>query len=178
VTTGGDFVLVGGDVVVVGGDVVVVVGGAVVVVGGAVVVGDVDPEPTPGFDVVVVVGGDVVVGTFAGTVLEGALAPGCSLATTRPMEMVAPVASSTAARVSRRRRSSARFLVSGELNGGMELIGSSSDQHRPMKAAVRSLRLRASCGYPMKVRPGFAPGRLASTPRVNHRLSDVSGYGS
>jgi hypothetical protein len=121
VTTGLDFVLVGGDVVVVvvGGDVVVVV------VGGGVVVGDVDPELAPGFDEVgvVVVGGGVVAGTCVGTVVEGALAPGCSLATTTPMAMAAPVATRAAARVSFRRRASARCLLSGELSLGMEVIG-------------------------------------------------------
>jgi hypothetical protein len=80
------------------------------VVGGAVVGG-------------VVVGGDVVEGTPAGTVLEGALAPGCSLATTTPMAMVAPVAARAAARVSRRKRASVCRLVSGELDCGVELIG-------------------------------------------------------
>jgi hypothetical protein len=114
--------------VVVGGDVVVVVGGVVVVV--VVVAGVVDPGEAPGGAVVggavvggAVVGGDVVEGTPAGTVLEGALAPGCSLATTTPMAMVAPVAARAAARVSRRKRASVCRLVSGELDCGVELIG-------------------------------------------------------
>lgn len=107
--------VVGGDVVV-----VVVVGGDVVVV-----VGDVDPEGASGTDEVgaAVVGGDVVEGTRAGTVLEGVLAPGCSLATTTPMAIVAPVAARAAARVSRRKRASVCRLVSGELDCGVELIG-------------------------------------------------------
>jgi hypothetical protein len=102
--------------------VVVVVGGDVV---GADVVGDVDPEEVPGTDVVGagVVGRVVVEGTCAGTVLEGVLAPGCSLATTTPMAMVAPAAARAAARVSRRKRASVCRLVSGELDCGVELIG-------------------------------------------------------
>jgi hypothetical protein len=76
------------------------------------------------------IGGDVVVveardaeGFCAGTAGEVALAPGCSLATTTPMATVAPAASRAAARVTRRRRASARPLVSGELNRGAELTG-------------------------------------------------------
>jgi hypothetical protein len=107
VTTGRDLVLVGGDVVV-------------VVDGEVVVVGEADPELPPaseglglevGGDVVVVeVLGVEVVGASAGTV-EDPLAPGCSLATTTPIAMVAPVATTAAARVRRRRRASARPLV-------------------------------------------------------------------
>jgi hypothetical protein len=114
-------------VVVAGGDVVVVVGGEVVEVG------DVDPEEPPGADEMgVVVGGDVavvevlaagVVGTGAGTVLEDALAPGFSSATTTPIAMVAPVAARAAEVVRRRRRAFARRLVSGELDCGLDLIG-------------------------------------------------------
>jgi hypothetical protein len=103
--------------------VVVVVGGEVVVVG----VGDVEPEPESVVEVevagavVVVVVVDVE-GASVGAV-EDALAPGCSLATSTPRAMVAPVATTAAARVSRRRRASARCLVSGELFGGVELTG-------------------------------------------------------
>ena len=105
------------------------VGGKVVVVGGeVVVVGAPDAEALPGSDeVVVVVGGDVVVvevgGASAGTGLEDALAPGCSFATTTPMAMVAPVAPKTAERVSSRRRTSARRLLSGESDDERALIG-------------------------------------------------------
>jgi hypothetical protein len=76
------------------------------------------------------VGGDVVgrgdVGSVEvlgcpGTVLEVALTPGCSLDTTTPRAMVAPIAPRAAARVRRRRSASARPLDSGELNGGAEL---------------------------------------------------------
>jgi hypothetical protein len=121
VTTGLFLVVVGG-VVVTGGDVVVVV----VVGGDVVVLGDVVPEFAPGTVEVVVVldgDGDVVEGACAGTVLEGALTPGCSLATTTPMAMAAPVAARAAARVSRRRRASVCRLASGELDCGVELIG-------------------------------------------------------
>jgi hypothetical protein len=77
------------------------------------------------------VGGDVVVrggvvfveGLDTEGLWEDALAPGCSFATSTPMAMVAPVAIRTAARVTRRRRASARPLVSGELNWGAELTG-------------------------------------------------------
>lgn len=111
-----------------------VVGGDVVVVGGrVVVVGEVDSEEAPGSDEMgVVVGGDVSVvevlavggvGTRAGTVLEDALAPGCSSATTTPMAMVAPVAARAAEVVRRRRRAFARRLLSGELDCGLDLIG-------------------------------------------------------
>jgi hypothetical protein len=101
--------------VVVGGEVVVVVGGEVVVV---VDVG-VDPATAPGSDdvggVVVVVDelGVELVETCAGMVLEDALPPGCSLATTRPMAIAAPVAATAVERVNRRRRSAARRLFSG-----------------------------------------------------------------
>jgi hypothetical protein len=101
--------------------VVVVVGGEVVVV-----VGDVDPEPALGLDEVVgvvVVVVDVVAGTSIGAPLEGTLAPGCSLDTNTPIAMAAPVAITAAARVSLRRRASARCLVSEELNGGVVLTG-------------------------------------------------------
>ena len=101
-------------VVVVGGEVVVVLGGEVVVVG------DGDSERgsvVAGGDVVVVeVLGVEVAGTGKGTVLEAALAPGCSLATTTPMAMAAPVAAKAIARVNRRRRAAARRLVSGLLD--------------------------------------------------------------
>jgi hypothetical protein len=114
----------------------VVVGGKVVVVGGEVVVGgDVDaagePESDEGY--VVVVGGRVLVvevlgaegvGFCVGAVFEGALAPGCSFATTTPMAMVAPVDARAAARVRRRRRRWARRLFSGDSEGGVEFIGS------------------------------------------------------
>jgi hypothetical protein len=94
----------------------VVVGGEVVVV-----VLDVDPEPVLGFDEVgVVVVVDPVDGVEA--VFEGALAPGCSLATSTPIAIVAPVASTAATRVSWRRRASVCRLISGVL-GGMRLTG-------------------------------------------------------
>jgi hypothetical protein len=113
-------------VVVVGGRVVVVVGGEVVVVGAE------DGEALPGSDeagkvvggevVVVELSGVEVVGTCAGTGLEDALAPGCSLATTTPMAMVAAVAPKAAARVRNRRRALARLLVSGESDDGRDLM--------------------------------------------------------
>jgi hypothetical protein len=114
-------VVTGRVVVVVGGEVVVVVGGEVVVDG------DVGAEEVPESGVVVVVvGGDVVVvevlvleGAWAGT-WGDELAPGCSLATSTPMAMVAPVATRAAERVSRRRRASVRCLASGELGGGVD----------------------------------------------------------
>ena len=115
---------------VVTGRVVVVVGGLVVVVvvgGDVVVVVDVVPGERPGIDVVgivVVAGGVVVVvAELPGVVVVGVrsepvvvdeLAPGCSLATMRPMAAVAPVAASTAKRVNRRRRMAARWRFSGE----------------------------------------------------------------
>jgi len=92
-----------------GGVTVVVVVGAVVVVVVEVVAGD-------------VVGVEVV-GPSAGTVLGGALVPGCSFATTTPMATAAPVATKAAERVRRRRRASARLLASGEPGWGVELIG-------------------------------------------------------
>jgi hypothetical protein len=116
----------GGVVVVVGGGVVVVVGGELV---GVVAV---DSEGAPGS---VEVGGDVVggvvvellgvemAGTGAGTALVEALAPGCSLATTTPMAMAAPVTARAVERVSRRRRTAARRLASGVLACGALLIG-------------------------------------------------------
>ena len=134
------------------GRVVVVVGGEVVVaLGSGVVVGEVvsDEEPAPGEVGVVVGRGDVVVveplgvevvgadvfGTGTGSGLEDALAPGCSLATTTPIAKVAPVASNTAERVRRRRRASARCLVSGELCCGDELIDRSANvASRPTEA--------------------------------------------
>ncbi len=112
---------------VVGGEVVVVVGGEVVVVGA------VDPELT---DEEGVVGGGVVLvvevlvvevlvvevaGVSAGSVGDP-LAPGCSLATTTPMAMVAPAATRAAARVRRRRRASARRLVSWRFDRDIGLI--------------------------------------------------------
>jgi hypothetical protein len=111
--------------------VVVVVGGVVVVDGSVVVVEPVDSEGAPGSDVGVVAGGEVVVdevlgvdvvGESTGTLWEGALVPGCSLDTTTPMAMDAPVATRTAERVRRRSRTSARRLFSGELEWRTELI--------------------------------------------------------
>ena len=143
------------------GRVVVVVGGKVVVVGGeVVVVGAGDGEALPGSDEVgVVVGGEVVgvevfgvevVGTCAGTGLEDALAPGCSFATTTPMAMVAPVAPKTAERVSSRRRTLARRLVSGESDDGRALIdqvlGSASASWKQRSAYHQAVeRLWVSC---------------------------------
>ena len=99
-------------VVVVGGDVVVVVDGEVVLV-------EHDPEDVAGSDEVVgsavvdvVELGVDVAGLCVGAVLEAALDPGCSLATTAPIAMVAPVATRAADRVSRRRRRLARRLAS------------------------------------------------------------------
>jgi len=116
-------VTVGRRVVMVGGEVVIVVVG-----GEVVVVGDVDPEGATGSgeagvvadgNVVVVVG---VVEDWVGTELEDSEAPGCSLATTTPRAMVAPVATKAARRVRRRRRALARRLVFGELDCGSDLI--------------------------------------------------------
>lgn len=94
----------------------------VVVVGGVVVVVDEDGL-VPRFDeVVVVVDGAVVVvgatvvevlGAWSGALLD-ADAPGCSLATTKPMMTVAPVAATAASRVSNRRDAVARRRMSGE----------------------------------------------------------------
>ncbi len=122
VTTGGVVVVVGG--IVVGGTVVVVVGGVVV----GVVVAGVELD-APG-DVVVVVGGLVVVvvvgvvaavpgfevvGTEArpGT-FEAADDPGCSFATTTPMNAAAPPATRTAVLVRRLMRACARERAVGE----------------------------------------------------------------
>jgi hypothetical protein len=111
-------------VVVVGGEVVVVLGGEVVVV---VVV---EAEAEPGSDevdggvVVVDVLGVERVETWAGMALEEALAPGCSLATTTPIAMAAPVAARAVERVNRRRRTAARRLISGVFDWGALLIGS------------------------------------------------------
>jgi hypothetical protein len=114
------------------GRVVVVVGGVVVVVGGeVVVVVVVDAEAAPGSDevdggvvVVVDVLGVELVETWAGMALEEALAPGCSLATTTPIAMTAPVAARAVERVNRRRRATARRLISGVFDCGALLIGS------------------------------------------------------
>jgi len=62
-------------------------------------------------------------GLCARAVGDGALAPGCSSATTTPMATAAPVASRAAARVSRRRWASTRPLASGELHRGAGLTG-------------------------------------------------------
>ena len=97
-------------VVVVVGRVVVVV----VVVGVLPVVDGVDVDEDVDEDVdVEVVGADVVV------VLELAaeLAPGCSFATTIPINVVAPAAATTEVRVKRRRRTCARARDSGEFSG-------------------------------------------------------------
>jgi hypothetical protein len=127
VTTGRVVVVVGGDVVVVvvGADVVGVVVGVGVV---GVVVADPAGDPVVGVVVVVVVG--VVAGVVAGVVVEvegtevevlpvvvlaAELAPGCSLATTKPMSAVAPAAPTIDARVRKRTRAWARCLASGEL---------------------------------------------------------------
>jgi hypothetical protein len=111
-------------VVVVGGDVVVVVGGEVVVVD------ELDREDAAGSDEVVgravedvVELGVDVAGRCVGAVLDAALDPGCSLATTTPIAMVAPVATRAADRVSRRRRRLARRLASARSDWGVELIG-------------------------------------------------------
>ena len=114
------------------GGAVVGVGAKVVAGGRVVVVGAGDGEALPGSDEVgVVVGGNVVVvevfgvevvGTCTGTGYEDALAPGCSFATTTPMAIVAPVAPKTAERVSSRRSTSARRLVSGESDDERVLI--------------------------------------------------------
>jgi hypothetical protein len=131
-------------VVVVGG------GGLVVVVVGAKVVGTVAGVELPtevgaGFEdgVVGVVGVDVVGVDVVGEtvddevevevngacdgvvplVLTPEVAPGCSLATTMPINAVAPVAAITAERVKRRSRISARRRVSGELRSLACLTG-------------------------------------------------------
>lgn len=110
--------------VVVGGEIVVVLGGEVVVV----VVVDAEAAPGPeeveGGVVVVDVLGVELVETWAGMALEEALAPGCSLATTAPMAMAAPVAARAVERVNRRRRVAARRLISGVFDCGALLIGS------------------------------------------------------
>jgi hypothetical protein len=109
--------------------VVVVVGGVVVVV---VVVGTVVTRPVDGSvvvvvdcgsDVVVVVGSEVDVDPCEVDVLFAALAPGCSFATTTPITAVAPAAARNDARVSRRSRTVACRLVSGELWSSGCLIG-------------------------------------------------------
>ena len=56
-------------------------------------------------------------------VLAPEVAPGCSLATTTPINAVAPVAAITAERVKRRSRNSARRRVSGELRSLACLTG-------------------------------------------------------
>jgi hypothetical protein len=98
-------------VVVVGGDVSGVVLGVTGDVLGAEVGVDVG-----GTDVVVVVvvvtGGSVVSGPDS-LVVAAALLPGCSLATTNPINAVAPVAANTTARVIRLTRAWARCRVSG-----------------------------------------------------------------
>ena len=139
VTTGRVVVVVGGDVVVVvvGADVAAVVVGADVA---GVVAADPAGDPVDGVVVLVVVGvvagvavaGVVVAGVVvAGVVVEvegtevevlpvvavlaAELAPGCSLATTKPMSAVAPAAPTIEARVRKRTRAWARCLASGEL---------------------------------------------------------------
>lgn len=67
------------------------------------------------------VDGDVVV--EVPLVLTPEVAPGCSLATTMPINAVAPVAAITAERVKRRSRNSARRRVSGELRSLACLTG-------------------------------------------------------
>jgi hypothetical protein len=111
------------------GRVVVVVGGEVVVV---VVVGTVFTPPVDGSVVVGVVvdggtevdvvGSEVVVDPDEVDGLFGALVPGCSFATTTPITAVAPAAARNDARVSRRSRTVARRLVSGELWSSGRLI--------------------------------------------------------
>jgi hypothetical protein len=98
-------------VVVLGASVVVVVAGSVVVV----VASDEEPpdDAMEGVEVVdVEVEIEVEVEEVAVSEVLALLDPGCSPATTRPMRAVAPVADTTAARVSRRRRSWARSRVS------------------------------------------------------------------
>ena len=107
-------------VVVVLGVVVVVVFGVVVVV--VVVAGvlpvvdwvDVDEVDGVEVDVVDVVGAVVVVVVLE---LAAELTPGCSFATTIPINVVAPAAATTEVRVKRRRRKCARVRDSGELSG-------------------------------------------------------------
>jgi hypothetical protein len=111
------------------GRVVVVVGGEVVVV---VVVGTVFTPPVDGSVVVGVVvdcgtdvdveGSEVDVDPCEVDVLFAALAPGCSLAATIPITAVAPAAARNDARVSRRSRTVACRLVSGELWSSGSLI--------------------------------------------------------
>ncbi len=163
------------------GGVVVVVGGrVVVVVGEVVVVGAGDGEALPGSDEVgVVVGGKVVgvevfdvevVGTCAGTGLKDALAPGCSFATTTPMAMVAPVAPKTAKRVSSRRRTSARRLVSGESDDGRALIdqvlGSASAswkrQREPSGCTTPEVRCERCQVWTYTSKPGVDGGRASA----------------
>jgi hypothetical protein len=109
----------------------VTTGRVVVVVGGDVVVVD-EPDPKDAAGSDEVVGGAVVdvvelgvdvAGRCVGAVLDAALDPGCSLATTTPIAMVAPVATRAADRVSRRRRRLARRLASARSDWGVELIG-------------------------------------------------------
>jgi hypothetical protein len=140
VTTGRVVVVVGGDVVVVvvGADVAAVVVGADVA---GVVAADPAGDPVDGVVVLVVVVGVVAGVAVAGVVVAGVvvagvvvevegtevevlpvvgvlaaeLAPGCSLATTKPMSAVAPAAPTIEARVRKRTRAWARCLASGEL---------------------------------------------------------------
>ncbi len=113
-----------GRVVVVVGGLVVVVGGLVVVVGGAAP-SRLDPP-------VVVVGGLVVVvvlvdvtgaGLVAGGAVEGAVPPGCSLATVIPMNAVAPPATTTAVLVKRVIRTCALARASGVRRSRARLTG-------------------------------------------------------
>lgn len=124
-------------VVVVGVVCTVPVEGEVPVVGDAVVgvvlgaVGD---------DVVDSVPGDVV-GTDVVDVFSAELTPGCSLATTRPMSTVAPLAARTATRVRRRTRRFARCLLSREWRCLANVIADetpSSACHHKSRPASRS----------------------------------------
>ena len=123
--------VVGGEVVVVGGELV-----GVVAVGPEGAPGSVEGEgDVVGGVVVEVLGVEVLGVETAGTALGEALAPGCSLATTTPMAMVAPVAAKAAERVNRLRRVAARRLASGVFGCGALLTGS-----RPRSCLVPAKR--------------------------------------
>jgi hypothetical protein len=138
--------------VVVGGTVVVVVGGEVVVVGvagtedepwsdavGWVVGGDVTVVEVLGVEVLVV----VVVGACIAAAVDE-VPPGCSLATTTPMAMVAPVAARAARRVRKRTEAWARRRVSGECEWRVRFI-------------YRFLGSRSSTWKQRKMRPALNP---------------------
>ncbi len=113
-----------GRVVVVVGGLVVVVGGLVVVVGGAAP-GELEPPVVVvgGLVVVVVLGDGTGAGLVVGGAVEGAVPPGCSLATVIPMNAAAPPARTIAVLVKRVIRTCALARAPGVCGSLARLTG-------------------------------------------------------